>query len=80
MGAELDIMGYVMARRFGRPAYARIFGTSFAISQIGLIISPISMAAIFDSTGSYGIALLGYLPLSVLAFVLVARANAQPNT
>ena len=80
MGAELDIMGYVMARRFGRPAYARIFGTSFAISQIGLIISPISMAAIFDSTGSYGIALLGYLPLSVLAFVLVARANVQPNT
>ena len=79
IGAELDIMGYVMTRRFGRRAYARIFGTSFAISQIGLIISPIGMAAVFDATGSYEIALLGYAPLSVLAFVLVALANAQPR-
>ncbi|MCP5328940.1 MAG: MFS transporter [Steroidobacteraceae bacterium] len=80
MGAELDIMGYVMARRFGRRAYARIFGTSFALSQIGLIISPIGMAAIFDVMGSYDIALLGYLPLSIFAFVLVALANVRPDS
>ena len=79
MGAELDIMGYVMARRFGRRAYARIFGTSFALSQVGLIISPIGMAAIFDATGSYSIALLGYLPLSIVAFILVVLANVRPS-
>ena len=79
MGAELDIMGYVMARRFGKRAYARIFGTSFALSQVGLIVSPIGMAAIFDATGSYDIALLGYLPLSMLAFVLVALASVRPG-
>jgi MFS family permease len=77
IGAELDIMGFVMARRFGRRAYARIFGTSFALSQIGLIISPIGMAAIFDATGSYDIALLGYPSLSILAIVLVAFARVR---
>ncbi len=79
-GAELDMMGFVMARRFGRRYYARIFGSSFALSQLGLIFSPIAMAAIFDSTRSYDLALLTYPALPLTAIFLILRANALSST
>lgn len=79
-GAELDIMGFVMARGFGRRFYARIFGSSFALSQLGLIFSPILTAAIFDRTRSYDLALLSFPVLSVVASFLILRANALVRT
>jgi MFS family permease len=74
-GAEIDVMGYVVARRFGRQAYARIFGTCFAVTLIGAITGPIFMAVIFDRTGSYalGLRLLPILPL--VAFGLLCLAT-----
>jgi nitrate/nitrite transporter NarK len=65
-GAEVDVMGYVVARRFGRSAYARIFGTCFGITLVGAMIGPLAMARIFDRTGSYD---LGLMLLPVLPFV-----------
>ena len=65
-GAEVDVMGYVVARRFGRSAYARIFGTCFGITLVGAMIGPMAMATIFDRTGSYD---LGLMLLPVLPFV-----------
>ena len=76
-GAELDMMGFVMARRFGRLAYARIFGTSFALSQLGLIIGPVVMAAVFDANKSYDLALLTYPLLPLVAIVLIIQASAR---
>ena len=68
-GAEIDVMGYVLARRFGRESYARIFGTCFGITLIGAIIGPMAMATIFDRTGSYdfGLMLLPVFPLLAIA-------------
>ncbi len=77
-GAELDMMGFVMARRFGRQAYARIFASSFAISQIGLILSPVTMGAVFDATHSYDLALVCYPILCVAAILMIVRANTRP--
>jgi MFS family permease len=70
-GAEIDIMGFVIARRFGRLAYGRIFGTCFGITLIGAIIGPLAMGTIFDQTGSYdlGLVLLPIVP--VIAFGLL---------
>jgi cyanate permease len=67
-GAEVDVMGYVVARRFGRAAYARIFGTCFGITLVGAMVGPMVMATIFDRTGSYdlGLMLLPVLPLGAL--------------
>ena len=74
-GAEIDIMGYIVARRFGRSAYARIFGTCFAVTLVGAIIGPIAMAAIFDRTHSYNLGLM-LLPLCpVIAFGLLCQAK-----
>ena len=80
-GAEIDMLGYVIARRFGRLAYARIFGACFAVTLLGATTGPIAMAAIFDRTNSYdrGLALL--LPFPVAAFLLLSRARySRPRT
>jgi MFS family permease len=74
-GAEVDVMGYVVARRFGRSAYARIFGMCFGITLVGAMIGPMAMATIFDRTGSYdlGLSLLPVLPF--IALLLLWRVR-----
>jgi nitrate/nitrite transporter NarK len=74
-GAEIDVMGYVMARRFGRAAYARIFGTCFGLTLVGAIFGPMAMASIFDSTGSYdvGLMLLPAFPIVALALLWLVK-------
>lgn len=74
-GAEIDVMGYVIARRFGRRAYARIFGTCFGITLIAVITSPVLTAQIYDRTGSYNVGLMGFPLLSILALGLLVRAR-----
>lgn len=78
-GAEIDVMGYVMARRFGRTAYARIFGICFGITLIGAIFGPLAMATLFDRTGSYdqGLSLLPLLPIAALVLLWLAKPTAR---
>jgi nitrate/nitrite transporter NarK len=79
-GAEVDVMGYVVARRFGRAAYARIFGTCFGITLFGAMVGPMIMATIFDRTGSYdlGLMLLPVLPLVALILLWRVRPLLRP--
>lgn len=74
-GAEVDVMGYVVARRFGRAAYARIFGTCFGITLVGAMIGPLAMATIFDRTGSYDLGLMLLPVLPVVALLLLWRVQ-----
>ena len=78
-GAEIDAMGYVLARRFGRLAYARVFGTCFAITMVGGMLGPIVMGAIFDRTGSYDLGLMLLLLFPVLALGLLCLASFSPQ-
>ena len=74
-GVEIDVMGYVVARRFGRMAYSRIMGTCFGITLVGAIVGPIVMAAIFDHARSYDIGLMVFPVFPVLAFGLLCQAT-----
>jgi cyanate permease len=78
-GAEIDIMGFVVARRFGSRAYSRIFGTCFAVTLIGAMLGPILMAAIFDHTGSYALGLMILSVLPVVALGLLWRAASSSS-
>ena len=79
-GAEVDVMGYVLARRFDRSAYARIFGTCFGITLVGAMIGPLAMAAIFDRTGTYDLGLMVFPALPILALALGGQARPLPGT
>ena len=75
-GAEIDFLGFVIARRFGRLAYARIFGTCFAITLIGAVLGPVVMAQIYDRTGSYD---LGLMLFPLFPIVGVRPAVSRTN-
>ena len=81
-GAEIDFLGFVIARRFGRLAYARIFGTCFAITLVGAVLGPIVMASIYDRTGSYDLGLMLFPLFPVVAFGMLcfARMSAAAPT
>ena len=82
LGAEIDLMGFVMARRFGRLAYARILGVSLAVAQSALLISPVGTGLIFDMYGSYDLVLWSYpaLPVAAVVLILFARiSRADPQ-
>ena len=79
LGAEIDLMGYVMARRFGQLAYARILGVALAVAQSALLISPVGTGLIYDHYKSYDLVLSLYPLLSVLAVVLMFFAKLSRN-
>ncbi|HJY81441.1 MAG TPA: MFS transporter [Candidatus Binatia bacterium] len=57
LGAELDVMPYVVSRYFGLRAFGEIFGYVSAAFNLGGIVGPLLMGAGFDATGSYSLVL-----------------------
>ncbi len=77
LGAEIDLMGFVMARRFGRLAYARILGVALAVAQSALLVSPVGTGIVYDVYGSYDLVLQLYPVLPVVAVVLILFADTS---
>ncbi|MEU2682157.1 MFS transporter [Streptomyces sp. NPDC007107] len=68
IGAEFDVLSYLVPRHFGRMAYGKIYGIAFSAFQIGGAIASSAVSASRESSGSYTPAML------TLAVVCVACA------
>ena len=70
----------LQADYFGRYAYATIRGLLNAVQMTGMLVGPIFAGLIFDVTGSYNIAFVGFAVASALAGVLLIglRRNETP--
>lgn len=79
MGAEVDLIGYLVARYFGLRAYGAIYGWQYSAFMIGLALSPLLAGLIFDSTHSYRFAVLGAGILLSAAVLIVVRLGPFPN-
>jgi predicted MFS family arabinose efflux permease len=53
LGAEVDIVGYLVSRYFGLRHYGEIYGYIFAIFTVGSGLGPYLMGLSFDKTHSY---------------------------
>ena len=73
LGAELDLIAYLIGRYFGLRAFGRIYGSAFAAFALAGAIGPLIMGAGFDSTGSYRVPLASFLAATLLATVLMNR-------
>ncbi|MYC07079.1 MAG: MFS transporter [Chloroflexi bacterium] len=71
----------LIAEYFGRRAYATIQGFRGTIQMIGIIIGPLVSGYVFDTTGSYEWAFLGFggATLVSLALVLMMRPPVRPQ-
>lgn len=57
LGAEVDIVGYLVSRYFGLRRYGEIYGYIFAIFTVGSGLGPYLMGLSFDQAHSYNLAI-----------------------
>ena len=73
MGAEVDLIGYLVARYFGMRAYGIIYGCQYTAFLIGTALGPLITAVVFDAQGTYASALYGSAVALGIAALLGAR-------
>lgn len=73
IGADIDLLPFLISRYFGVRHFAEIYGLLFGIFLIGNAIGPAVLGFTFDATGSYDLALYVFEPLLVVACFLLMR-------
>jgi len=73
LGAEIDVIGFMVSRYFGLRAYGEIYGCMFAIFTVGTGLGPVLMGLSFDATGSYTFTLTVFAMALIVASLLVSR-------
>ncbi len=71
LGAETDIIAYLVSRYFGLRSYGAIFGWIWAVFGLSGGLGAVLMGLGFDKTGSYVVPLTGFVCASVLATLLI---------
>lgn len=79
LGAEIEVVAYLTTRYFGLRSYGLVFGTIIAFLSLGSGLGPLIAAGIYDTTGSYRIAIIAVMPLFLLATLLVTTLGAYPD-
>ena len=76
IGAEVDLIGYLVARYFGMAAYGKIYGMLYAAFVIGVGSSPILIAKLHNISGGYTDAVFTsaiFVAVSAVLFLLLPR-------
>jgi MFS family permease len=82
IGAEVDLLAFLISRYFGLLHYARIYGCILSAFSAGVGIGPPLAARVYDASGGYTAALYGFAALAATAAMLVAslgRPKSQQN-
>lgn len=67
IGAEFDVMAFLLSRFFGPVSYGRLYGGVYASYNIGVAVGPVYLAHQFDLTGAYGPTLMLFALLFAVA-------------
>ncbi len=73
MGAEGDIIAYLISRYFGLRAFSEIYGYAFGAFTLGGVFGPLLMGKGFDATGSYSLGLGVFVVATLIAAGLMTR-------
>ncbi len=72
VGAEIDLMGYLMSRYFGLKNFGKIYGLMFVFFNVGTGLGPYLSGMTFDKYKSYTPILTGYMvALAIVCAVLL---------
>jgi MFS family permease len=58
LGAEVDLIAFLLSRYFGMRSFGEIYGYCFSIFLLGAGLGPLAMGVSFDRTGSYTLMLV----------------------
>jgi predicted MFS family arabinose efflux permease len=79
-GAEMDLLGFFVARQFGMKTYSSIFGSMITAIALSSAAGVAMWGAAFDRSGDYTVALLASVvafPLAGLCFLGLAGAGRR---
>ncbi|MFK7841500.1 MAG: MFS transporter [Sphingorhabdus sp.] len=82
IGAEVDLIGYLVSRYFKMAAYGRLYGRQYAAFLLGTGASPVLLGAIRDATGNYTASLFtasAILAVSAILFLTLPKFEAGPS-
>ena len=78
LGAELDAVAYLATRHFGLRNFGVLFGTISGLLAFATGLGPLLVSYSFDQTRSYDLALMAYIPLSLIAAAMFASLGRYP--
>jgi MFS family permease len=73
VGAEIDVLGYLVARYCGRVAYAKLYGILLASFQLGGGIGAAVLGIMRTSQGTYANGLWAIALTTALAIIVISR-------
>ena len=68
VGAEVDLIAYLVARDFPRTDYGQAYGALYTLFLVGGAVGPVVAGALFDATGNYN----GWLGIAAILLFLSA--------
>lgn len=74
IGGLTPILPGLLADYFGRSHFSAIYGASYVVTTLGFMIGPVYGGWIFDNTGSYSVAFISGIIVTLLAIVLIYLA------
>jgi predicted MFS family arabinose efflux permease len=72
-GAEIEMSAFLSSRLFARANYGTLFGVIVGMITLGAGVGPTVAGIVYDYAQSYRMALIGAIPLTMLAALLIAR-------
>ena len=79
VGAETDLLAYLVSRYFGLKHLGEIFGYLFAAFMVGTSIGPLALGFIFDTYGSYNLGIIVVIGMLLIATFLCVRLGPFPT-
>jgi MFS family permease len=76
LGAEVDLIAYLLSRYLGMRSFGEIYGYFFSIFMLGSGVGPYLMGFAFDVTGSYDIAIVGLAMLLFFSCIFLPGLGA----
>ena len=73
LGAEVDLMAFLISRYFGMRSFGQIYGYMFAVFMLASGVGPFLMGITFARAGTYGPALIGMAATLVVAAASLLR-------
>ncbi|MDB5681382.1 MAG: transporter [Sphingomonas bacterium] len=78
-GAEIEMAAFLSSRFFAPANYGTLFGVIVGMITLGAGVGPTVAGVVYDYTQSYRMALIGAVPLTILASLLIARLGPYPS-
>lgn len=71
LGAEVDLIAYMISRWFGMRAFGTLYGSLFSVFVLASGIGPVVMGAVYQASGRYGGALVAFTGALATSCVLM---------